>query len=151
MHPARKYPIYCICTCELRRPEQGLSKQLLPNILSAKDDIERSHVFSLKVVLFADCSRQIRRCCQIVVKLSKMHPCQMATNRHHESSTPLPSFRGLLVEMKTIQTHILSVQTWSAVDKEESLGCQITSPFNKKISCFCKAILIFFQKNPAYC
>ena len=36
----------------------------------------------------------------------------------------------------------------SSLDKGESLGCQITSPFNKKGGCFCKAIF-FFQKQPS--
>ena len=33
--------------------------------------------------------------------------------------------------------------TWSSLDKGDSLACQITSPFNKKLGCFCKAI--FFK------
>ena len=34
------------------------------------------------------------------------------------------------------------VKAWSSLDKGESLTCQITSPFNKKIGCFCKAIIL---------
>ena len=30
----------------------------------------------------------------------------------------------------------LLVSAWSSIDKEESLACQITSPFNKKIGSF---------------
>ena len=37
---------------------------------------------------------------------------------------------------------------WSSLDKGESLACQITSPFNKKIGSFCKALfLISFAKT----
>ena len=28
------------------------------------------------------------------------------------------------------------IQPWSSLDKEESLACQITSPFNNKLGCF---------------
>ena len=31
-----------------------------------------------------------------------------------------------------------SIPTWSSIDKEESLACQITSPFNNKLGCFSK-------------
>ena len=31
-----------------------------------------------------------------------------------------------------------SVKAWSSLVKEESLACQITSPFNNKLGCFCK-------------
>ena len=37
----------------------------------------------------------------------------------------------------------LMKQTWSYLDIEESLDCQITSPFNKKIGFFCLAIFKF--------
>ena len=38
--------------------------------------------------------------------------------------------------------------SWSSLDKGESLACQITSPFNKMIVWFCKAIfLILFSKT----
>ena len=38
---------------------------------------------------------------------------------------------------------------WSSLDKEESLACQIASPFYKKIGCFCTPIfLILFNKKP---
>ena len=30
---------------------------------------------------------------------------------------------------------IWSICTWSSLDKEESLACQIASPFNKKLGC----------------
>ena len=50
----------------------------------------------------------------------------------------------------TFKGHHLMLQAWSSLDKRESLACQITSPFNKKIGCFGKAIfLILFSKaNP---
>ena len=35
--------------------------------------------------------------------------------------------------------NFLCAQPWSSLDKGESQACQITSPFNKKIGCFCKA------------
>ena len=53
-----------------------------------------------------------------------------------------------LVKLETSPKVILL--PWSSLDKEESLACQITSPFNKKIGCFCKAIiLILFKKQPS--
>ena len=39
-------------------------------------------------------------------------------------------------------------EPWSSLEKGESLACQKTSPFNKKIGSFCKAIfLILFAKT----
>ena len=38
-------------------------------------------------------------------------------------------------------------KSWSYLDKEESLACLITSPFNKKMGCFCKAIFLILFKN----
>ena len=47
----------------------------------------------------------------------------------------------------------LLARPWSSSEKEESLTCQITSPFNHMMGCFCKAILFnfIFQNSPAYC
>ena len=40
--------------------------------------------------------------------------------------------------------------SWSSLDKGESLACHITSPFNKKMGCFCTAIfLTLFKKQPS--
>ena len=48
----------------------------------------------------------------------------------------------------TFKGHHLMLQAWSSLDKRESLACQITSPFNKKIGCLCKAtFLILFAKT----
>ena len=43
---------------------------------------------------------------------------------------------------------IVPPKSWSSLDKEESLACQITSPFNKKMGAFCMAtFLIYFKKQ----
>ena len=43
---------------------------------------------------------------------------------------------------------LVIVSPWSSSVKGESLAYQITSPFNKKIGCFCKEIfLILFSKT----
>ena len=36
------------------------------------------------------------------------------------------------------------LSSWSSLDKEESMACQLTSPFNKKIGCFLKGHLLYF-------
>ena len=42
-------------------------------------------------------------------------------------------------------------RSWSSIDKEESLACQITSPFNNKLGCFKNKIKkIGFQKQPIF-
>ena len=43
---------------------------------------------------------------------------------------------------------LASFKSWSSLDKGESLACQITPPFNKKIGSFCKGLfLILFAKT----
>ena len=43
-------------------------------------------------------------------------------------------------------------ESWSSLDKGETVACQIASPSNKKIGCFERQSFKFHLKNnPAYC
>ena len=43
------------------------------------------------------------------------------------------------------------VCAWSSIDKGDSLACQITSPFNKKIGFLSNLLQFYFKNNPAFC
>ena len=50
-------------------------------------------------------------------------------------------------------TDVGRAKPWSSVDKEESVACQITSPFNKKYRLFlqCNLFNFIFKNNPSHC
>ena len=52
---------------------------------------------------------------------------------------PLAAWRRVRRFHTTLNSILeVSDRTWSSLVKEESLACQITSPFNNKLGCFCK-------------
>ena len=57
---------------------------------------------------------------------------------------PLKVWFRLLGCLYILDAWMCTFKAWSTIDKEESLACQITSPFNKKIGCFWKAIFNFY-------
>ena len=73
-----------------------------------------------------------------------------ATNKTHPAS-PILSIRtycGKLLSRTTQFMLMLSLlQPWSSLYKVESLGCKITSPFNKKIGCY-ERWSFYFYKQP---
>ena len=78
-----------------------------------------------------------------------------ATNKTHPAS-PILSIRtycGKLLSRTTQFMLMLSLlQPWSSLYKVESLGCKITSPFNKKIGCYERWSFYFYIiNNLDYC
>ena len=93
-----------------------------------------------------------------VFKRQKRGPERPNLKRNHKMILVYPGFElGSLIKNVfplTIEppTHCIKQQApWSSLYNGESLACQLTSPLNKKMGCFCKAIfLILFSKTTQF-
>ena len=69
-------------------------------------------------------------------------------NNVHEKWRRRQSCRIHSAPKRSMMRGVWIAISWTSLDKGESLACQITSPFNKKLGSFCKSFFLFlFSKT----